>query len=221
MLLLNALLGNISPPYINQLCYICSASYLKQFCKNTEVTNISWHPLQRDWQFKKCHFRKWGRINGVACQASENQWSGVSGWIRKCLIFYRPSLYTVYWTSSKKIRSGSTVAQLISYHFKKRRSIELSWFHVNGFKLYRRDRVKGEGGIAYFVHDHITAVRKRSTCTSLECLLFNTVIGQRRFDFISAYKPLSIDNNTFTSEMSAVLDNATSMCDNIASTLGI
>lgn len=90
-----------------------------------------------------------------------------------------------------------------------------SQFNVEGYKLFRRDRAKGGGGIAVFVRDNISAIRKRHTSTSVELLLFDMCLGQRRFTLISAYKPPSIDNSTFTKEMLAVLDKAISLCENV------
>jgi len=76
-----------------------------------------------------------------------------------------------------------------------------SQFHVEGFKLFRRDRVKGGGGIAVLISDNIIATTRKVACTHLEALLFDLRIGQRQFAPLSAYKPPPVDNNTFTNEL--------------------
>ena len=95
------------------------------------------------------------------------------------------------------------------------RTFPNSQFHVEGFKLFRRDRVKGGGGIAVFISDNIIATTRKVTCMHLEALLFDLRIGQRQFALLSAYKPPSVDNNTFTNELFKVLDQATILSDNI------
>ena len=90
-----------------------------------------------------------------------------------------------------------------------------SQFNVEGYKLFRHDRAKGGGGIVVFVRDNISAICKRHTSTSVELLLFDMCLGQRRFPLISAYKPPSINNSTFTKEMLAVLDKVISLCENV------
>ena len=83
-----------------------------------------------------------------------------------------------------------------------------SQFHVEGFKLCRRDKKKGRGGIGVYINEKIIAQQRKIVSKSLETILFHLRIGQRQFALISAYKPPSIDNNTFTSELSRVLDEA-------------
>ena len=90
------------------------------------------------------------------------------------------------------------------------RTFPNSQFHVEGFKLFRRDRVKGGGGIAVFI-----ATTRKVACIHLEALLFDLRIGQRQFALLSAYKPPSVDNNTFTNELLKVMDQATLLSDNI------
>ena len=63
----------------------------------------------------------------------------------------------------KEWLNGDAIDILSLQETKIDRTFPNSHFHVNGFKLFRRDRVKGGGGIAVFVRDHITAVRKRTT----------------------------------------------------------
>ena len=95
------------------------------------------------------------------------------------------------------------------------RTFPNSQFHVEGFKLFRRDRVKGGGGIAVFISENIITTTRKVACTHLEALLFDLRIGQRQFALLSAYKPPSVDNNIFTNEMLKVMDQATLLSDNI------
>ncbi|PFX21740.1 Neuroendocrine convertase 1 [Stylophora pistillata] len=92
------------------------------------------------------------------------------------------------------------------------RSFPNSQFHVNGYKLFGRDRTKG---LAVFIRDNIAATSKKSITTSVESLLFDLHIGQRRFALVSAYKPPSVNNATFRTELTSVLDQATSLCVNV------
>ena len=46
-------------------------------------------------------------------------------------------------------------------------------------------------------------------------MLFDMKIGQRQFAYITAYKPPSVDNNTFKRELCDLLDEANSLSDNV------
>ena len=86
---------------------------------------------------------------------------------------------------------------------------------MDGYKLFRRDRTKGGGGLAVFIRDNISATCKKITTTSVESLLFDLHIGQRRFALVSAYKPPSVNNAIFSTEMTTVLEQAMSFCENV------
>lgn len=95
------------------------------------------------------------------------------------------------------------------------RSFPNTQFHVDGYNLFRRDRVKGGGGIAVYIRDTIVASRKKQIGKRLESILFDLRIGHRQFALISAYKPPSVDNTTFTSELISLLDEATRVSENV------
>ena len=90
-----------------------------------------------------------------------------------------------------------------------------SQFHVEGFNFYRRDRVKGGGGILVYIRDNIAASRKKLRGKCVESMLFDMKIGQRQFAYITAYKPPSVDNNTFKRELCDLLDEVNSLSDNV------
>ena len=46
-------------------------------------------------------------------------------------------------------------------------------------------------------------------------MLFDMKIGQRQFAYITAYKPPSVDNNTFKRELCDLLEEANSLSDNV------
>ena len=46
-------------------------------------------------------------------------------------------------------------------------------------------------------------------------MLFNMKIGQRQFAYSTAYKPPSVDNNTFKRELCDLLNEANSLSDNV------
>lgn len=105
------------------------------------------------------------------------------------------------WLSSKSVDILSIQETKID------RTFPNSQFNVQGFNLFRRDRKKGGGGIAVYISENIVAQQKKVTmCKSLETILLDLRIGQRRFALVSAYKPPSVDNSTFTLELSRVLD---------------
>ena len=107
--------------------------------------------------------------------------------------------------------------------FKKRKLTALSLilsnsqFHVNGhgYSIFRRDRKKGGGGVMIFVRDSIIAMPIKIVCKFVEAILLDLTIGQTRFALIAAYKPPSVDNVPFTSNMYSLLDKATSQSNNI------
>ena len=90
-----------------------------------------------------------------------------------------------------------------------------SQFQVDGYRLFRRDRVKGGGGIAAFVRNNITATTKKVACKSVESILLDLRFGQRQFAPVCAYKPPSVDNNTFKNDLSKLLDEATQLGQNL------
>ena len=90
-----------------------------------------------------------------------------------------------------------------------------SQFHVEGFNFYRRDRVKGGGGIVVYIRDNIAASRKKLRGKCVESMLFDMKIGQRQFAYITAYKPPSVDNNTFKRELCDLLEEANRLSDNV------
>ena len=90
-----------------------------------------------------------------------------------------------------------------------------SQFHVEGFNFYRRDRVKGGGGIVVYIRDNIAASRRKLRGKCVESMLFDMKIGQRQFAYITAYKPPSVDNNTFKRELCDLLDEENSLSDNV------
>ena len=60
-----------------------------------------------------------------------------------------------------------------------KRTFPDSRFQVNGYRLFRRDRVKGGGGIAIYVNDKITASSKKIACKSIDSLLLDLRISRQ------------------------------------------
>ena len=98
------------------------------------------------------------------------------------------------------------------------RSFPNTQFHVDGHNIFRRDRVKGGGGIAVYIRDTIIASRKKEIGKQLESILFDLRIGHRQFALIRAYKPPSVDKITFASELISLLDEATHVSDDVICT---
>lgn len=81
--------------------------------------------------------------------------------------------------------------------------------------MYRRDRVKGSGGILLYIKDSIAASRRNLRGKFVESMEFKIKIGQRQFALVTAYKPPELDNATFRNELSQLLDEATDIPDNV------
>ena len=71
------------------------------------------------------------------------------------------------------------------------------------------------GGVMIFVRDSIIAMPIKIVCKFMEAILLDLTIGQTRFALIAAYKPPSVDNVPFTSDMYSLLNKATSQSHNI------
>ena len=69
--------------------------------------------------------------------------------------------------------------------------------------------------IKIFVSDSTTAIPIKIVCKFVDAILLDLTICQTRFALIAAYKPPSVDNVPFTSDMYSLLDKASSLCDNI------
>ena len=95
------------------------------------------------------------------------------------------------------------------------RSFPDSQFQIDGYRLFRRDGVKGGGGIAVFVSNNITATTKKVACKSVVSILLDLHFGQRQFALVCAYKPPSVDNNIFKTHLSKLLDEATLLGQNL------
>lgn len=74
------------------------------------------------------------------------------------------------------------------------RTFPNSQFYVDGYQLFRGDRVEVAGGIAVFVNEHIVAIQRKVSCKHLEIILLELRIGMRHFALISAHKPTSVNN---------------------------
>ena len=61
------------------------------------------------------------------------------------------------------------------------------------------------------INDSISATKKQLSCKSLEALLLDMQIGNRRFALISAYKPPS----TFNNDMQTILDKVACLSENV------
>ena len=85
------------------------------------------------------------------------------------------------------------------------RTFPNSQFHIDGYKLFRRDRAQGGGGILIYTNGNIIATKITISCKSLEAIVLDMQIGKRRFALISAYKPPNVDNNTLNTDCAKYL----------------
>lgn len=95
------------------------------------------------------------------------------------------------------------------------RSFPNTQVHVDEYNLFRRDRTKGACGIAVYIRNTIVASGKKQNGKQLESIMFDLQIGHRNFVLISAYKHPSMDNITFTSELTTLLDDAFRTTENV------
>ena len=95
----------------------------------------------------------------------------------------------------------------------------ISQFQVLHYKLYRNDRIKGGEGIVVYVRDNIAAIRRRKSGESLECILLDVYMNNKRIAILCVYKPpWSVDNATFSKELSTMWDEALSFSDTVICT---
>ena len=87
-------------------------------------------------------------------------------------------------------------------------------FHVDAYNLFPRDRTKGGSGIAVLIWDTIVAPERNKTANNKN-LSWSTCNRPRNVVLISAYKPPSIDNISFTSELITLLDNPFCITENV------
>ena len=64
----------------------------------------------------------------------------------------------------------------------------------------------------------IAAIRRRKSGESLECILLDVYMNNKRIAILCVYKPPSVDNATFSKELSAMLDEALSFSDTVICT---
>ena len=81
------------------------------------------------------------------------------------------------------------------------------------YKLYGNDRIKGGEGVVVNVRDNIAAIRRRKSGESLECILLDVYMNNKRIAILCAYKPPSVGNATFSKELFTMLYEALSFSD--------
>ena len=81
------------------------------------------------------------------------------------------------------------------------------------YKLYRNDRIKGGEDVVVNVWDNIAVIRRRKSGESLECILLDVYMNNKRIAILCAYKPPIVDNATFSKELFSMLDEALSFSD--------
>ena len=74
---------------------------------------------------------------------------------------------------------------------------------------------KAAVALPVYIRNNIAASRKKLRGKCVESMLFDMKIGQRQFAYITAYKPPSVDNNTFKRELCDLLDEANSLSENV------
>ena len=72
------------------------------------------------------------------------------------------------------------------------------------------DRKKGGGGLLLFIRSSIPSYQVKIKCKELEAILVDVQLGRHHFSLLSVYKPPSVNNETFTTEMGVILDAAIS-----------
>ena len=74
---------------------------------------------------------------------------------------------------------------------------------------------KAAVALPVYIRNNIAASRKKLRGKCVESMLFDMKIGQRQFAYITAYKPPSVDNNTFKRELCDLLDEVNSLSENV------
>ena len=65
---------------------------------------------------------------------------------------------------------------------------------------------------------NIAAIRRRKSGESLECILLDVYMNNKRIAILCAYKQPSVDNATFSKELSTMLDETLSFSDTVICT---
>ena len=88
-------------------------------------------------------------------------------------------------------------------------------FDVPGFKSFRKDRSAHGGGILVYVRaDLPTQQRPDRELTHVESIVIETMICDRKWVFVCAYRPPSVTNATFTNDFTTNIDKLLVHFDN-------
>ncbi|KAJ8307587.1 hypothetical protein KUTeg_014863, partial [Tegillarca granosa] len=115
----------------------------------------------------------------------------------------------------KPILTDNLVDFMVISETKLDSSFRNSLFEAEGYKLQRRDRDDRGGGLAIWVREDI-ASRRRSDLESdqIECIVFEVMLDKLKWIIHCVYRPPSMQNDTFLSAYSKMIDKGIQYCDN-------
>ena len=90
-------------------------------------------------------------------------------------------------------------------------------FHLNGYKLFRKDRDRFGGGIAFYVNETIPCktLNTSDIPENIELLLLEISLKSRKWIIIGLYKPPSLNEKYFLENLSNLLNRLACHYENI------
>ena len=80
-------------------------------------------------------------------------------------------------------------------------------FHVEGYKLYRKDRDSNGGGVIIYIRSDLTSRQRTDLETDqIECISVEILVGNTKWLVMGMYKPPSMKPDTFSTDLQKYLD---------------
>ena len=116
----------------------------------------------------------------------------------------------------KEILTDKLVDMLIVAETKIDDSFNINLFKAEGYKTERRDRTAHGGGLMTFVRSNLPFKRRKDLeCEEVETICYELSMSKRKWCILGAYRPPSMNNQNFESDLTKYLDKMFINYDNI------
>ena len=116
----------------------------------------------------------------------------------------------------KEILTDKLVDMLIVAETKIDDSFNINLFKAEGYKTERRDRTAHGGGLMTFVRSDLPFKRRKDLeCEEVETICYELSMSKRKWCILGAYRPPSMNNQNFESDLTKYLDKMFINYDNI------
>ena len=89
-------------------------------------------------------------------------------------------------------------------------------FHVEGYKLYRKDRDSNGGGVIIYIRSDLTSRQRTDLETDqIECISVEILLGNTKWLVMGMYKPPSMKPDTFSTDLQKYLDKVHISIENL------